>query len=261
LSVAERQSEPSSADAGHPPRVEVRGLSKRYGSLEVLRAVDLTVAAGEVVCVIGPSGSGKSTLLRCLAYLERPDAGTIALDGEQVDESRSGMRVLRERLGMVFQQFNLFPHKSALENVALAPREVLGLSRAAANERARTLLAQVGLGDKESEYPARLSGGQQQRVAIARALAMEPEVMLFDEVTSALDPELVKEVLDVMRRLAEDGMTMVVVTHEMGFARGVADRVVFMDNGAIVEQGTPAQVLDDPQSPRTRRFLGLVLEP
>jgi ABC-type polar amino acid transport system ATPase subunit len=229
--------------------------------MEVLRAVDLTVAAGEVVCVIGPSGSGKSTLLRCLAHLERPDAGTIALDGEQVDESRSGMRVLRGRLGMVFQQFNLFPHKSALENVALAPREVLGLSRAAANERARTLLAQVGLGDKASEYPARLSGGQQQRVAIARALAMEPEVMLFDEVTSALDPELVKEVLDVMRRLAEDGMTMVVVTHEMGFARGVADRVVFMDNGAIVEQGSPAQVLDDPQSPRTRRFLGLVLEP
>ena len=258
--MAERERQPVGAAAGQPARVEVSGLSKSYGDVEVLRAIDFSVAAGEVVCVIGPSGSGKSTLLRCLAHLETPDAGTIRLDGQPVDESRAGLRVLRERVGMVFQQFNLFPHKSALENVALAPREVRGLSRAAANERALALLAQVGLSDKAGEYPARLSGGQQQRVAIARALAMEPEVMLFDEVTSALDPELVKEVLDVMRGLAGAGMTMIVVTHEMGFARGVADRVVFMDDGAIVEQGPPARIFDEPQSPRTRRFLGLVLE-
>jgi polar amino acid transport system ATP-binding protein len=225
----------------------------------VLRGVDLDVAPGEVVCVIGPSGSGKSTLLRCLNLLERPTSGRVFLGDDELTAPGVSVDALRRRLGMVFQSFNLFPHRTVLDNVALGPMTVLGRDRAAARADAVELLGRVGLADKAAEHPARLSGGQQQRVAIARALAMEPEAMLFDEVTSALDPELVKDVLAVMRQLAEAGMTMVVVTHEMGFAREVADRVVFMDGGVIVEEGVPAQVLGAPKAERTRRFLSRVL--
>jgi ABC-type polar amino acid transport system ATPase subunit len=234
----------------------------------VLRGIDLEVARGEVVCVIGPSGSGKSTLLRCINLLEPPEQGEILLEGRDIcrgprsSEGESSWEVdfVRQRVGLVFQQFNLFPHRSALENVTLAPEKVLGRSRAQARANATELLERVGLGDKLDQYPERLSGGEQQRVAIARALAMDPHVMLFDEVTSALDPELVKEVLDVIQELAEDGMTMIVVTHEMGFARDVGDQVVFMDGGMIVERGAPAALLDAPREERTKRFLGLVLE-
>ena len=212
--------------------------------------------------MIGPSGSGKSTLLRCINLLEPPDEGRILLEGKEITGKTTATTTdyVRRRVGIVFQQFNLFPHKSALENVSLAQEKVLGRSREEAEAKAQALLARVGLADKMDEYPERLSGGQQQRVAIARALAMDPHVMLFDEVTSALDPELIKEVLDVMRELAAEGMTMVVVTHEMGFARDVGDEVVFMDGGVVVEQGAPAQVLDNPREERTKRFLGLVLE-
>ena len=240
--------------------LELRGIHKRFGDLHVLRGIDLKVERGEVVCVLGPSGSGKSTLLRCINLLEPPDEGQILLEGRDVTSPDGNVNYVRRRIGMVFQQFNLFPHKSALGNVALAPATVLDLPRVESVERSRAILERVGLADKVDEYPDRLSGGQQQRVAIARALAMNPQVMLFDEVTSALDPELVKEVLDVMRELAGEGMTMIVVTHEIGFAREVADRVVFMDHGAIVEEGPPAQVLDAPREPRTKQFLGLVLE-
>jgi ABC-type polar amino acid transport system ATPase subunit len=248
--------------------LRLAGIHKRYGELEVLKGVDLDVQKGEVVCVLGPSGSGKSTLLRCVNLLEPPEEGEIFLEGHDICKgagSGSGeesweLDFVRQRVGMVFQQFNLFPHKTVLENVTLAPRRVLGKPRAESEERATALLERVGLGDKLKQYPERLSGGQQQRVAIARALAMEPHVMLFDEVTSALDPELVKEVLDTMRELASEGMTMLVVTHEMGFAREVGDQVVFMDGGVIVEQGKPAEVLDSPREERTRRFLGLVLD-
>jgi polar amino acid transport system ATP-binding protein len=248
--------------------IRLEGIHKRFGELEVLRGIDLEVARGEVVCVLGPSGSGKSTLLRCVNLLEPPERGEIFIEGRDIckgPDSAAGeagweLDFVRQRVGIVFQQFNLFPHKSALENVTMAPERVLGKSPGEARANATRLLERVGLGDKLDEYPERLSGGQQQRVAIARALAMDPHVMLFDEVTSALDPELVKEVLDAMRELAEEGMTMIVVTHELGFAREVADRVVFMDEGAIVEQGPPAQVLDDPREERTKRFLGLVLE-
>jgi polar amino acid transport system ATP-binding protein len=244
------------------------GVHKRFGELEVLRGIDLEVARGEVVCVLGPSGSGKSTLLRCINLLEPPERGEIFLEGRDIckgpdsPSGEAGWRIdfVRQRVGIVFQQFNLFPHRTALENVTMAPERVLGRPRAEARAKGSELLERVGLGDKLDEYPERLSGGQQQRVAIARALAMDPHVMLFDEVTSALDPELVKEVLDVIRELAEEGMTMVVVTHEMGFARDVGDRVVFLDEGVIVEQGAPAQVLDEPREERTKRFLGLVLE-
>ena len=232
---------------------------KRYGDHTVLCGVDLDVAPGEVVCVIGPSGSGKSTLLRCLNLLEIPTAGRVYLGDDEITAPGARVDDLRRRVGMVFQSFNLFPHKTVIENVALAPVKVLGMSAAAARTRGLELLVRVGLSDKAGEHPARLSGGQQQRVAIARALAMEPEVMLFDEVTSALDPELVKDVLDVMRELAAGGMTMVVVTHEMGFAREVGDRVLFMDDGAVVEQGDPDQVLTAPREERTRRFLSRVL--
>ena len=248
--------------------VRLEGIHKRFGELEVLRGIDLEVARGEVVCVLGPSGSGKSTLLRCVNLLEPPERGEIFVDGKDIckgpaspaGEAGWELDFVRQRVGIVFQQFNLFPHKTALQNVTMAPEKVLGKPEAEARENATRLLERVGLGDKLNEYPERLSGGQQQRVAIARALAMDPHVMLFDEVTSALDPELVKEVLDVMRELAEEGMTMLVVTHELGFAREVCDRVVFMDEGTIVEQGPPAQVLDEPREERTKRFLGLVLE-
>jgi polar amino acid transport system ATP-binding protein len=239
--------------------IRAEGLVKRFGTDTVLCGVDLEVAPGEVVCVIGPSGSGKSTLLRCLNLLERPTEGRVFLGDDEITAPGAPVDLLRRRLGMVFQSLNLFPHRTVLDNVALAPTTVLGIDRAAARASARTLLGRVGMADKVDEHPARLSGGQQQRVAIARALAMQPEAMLFDEVTSALDPELVKDVLDVMRSLAAGGMTMVVVTHEMGFAREVGDRVVFMDQGLIVEQGLPEAVLSDPKEERTRRFLSLVL--
>jgi polar amino acid transport system ATP-binding protein len=248
--------------------IRLEGIHKRFGELEVLRGIDLEVARGEVVCVLGPSGSGKSTLLRCVNLLEPPEQGEIFIEdrdickgpGSAAGEAGWELDFVRQRVGIVFQQFNLFPHKTALENVTMAPEKVLGKRDSEARQNAVRLLERVGLGDKLDEYPERLSGGQQQRVAIARALAMDPHVMLFDEVTSALDPELVKEVLDVMRELAEEGMTMIVVTHELGFAREVGDRVVFMDDGVIVEQGPPTQVLDNPREERTQRFLGLVLE-
>jgi len=227
----------------------------------VLDGLNLEVQKGEVICVLGPSGSGKSTLLRCINLLSPPDSGTISLDGREITgRGNEGLNFVRRRVGMVFQNFNLFPHKNALGNVTLAPETVLGKDEKECVEDGQRLLARVGLTDRAHEYPERLSGGQQQRVAIARALAMDPEVMLFDEVTSALDPELIKEVLDVMRELADEGMTMIVVTHEIGFAREAADRVIFMDGGVIVEQGPPSQVIDAPSEERTKKFLGLVLE-
>lgn len=243
--------------------LKLDGVTKSFGDLNVLNGVDLDIAKGEVVCVLGPSGSGKSTLLRCINLLEPPDQGDIFLEGTNICKGEGKdweLDFVRQRVGMVFQQFNLFPHMSALGNVTVAQQTVLGRNRREADEKATALLQRVGLGDKVTEYPDRLSGGQQQRVAIARALAMEPRVMLFDEVTSALDPELVKEVLDVMRELADEGMTMVVVTHEIGFAREAASSVVFMDDGVVVEKGEPREVLDHPKEERTKRFLGLVLE-
>ena len=246
---------------GSGPILELHGVTKSFGSLRVLDGIDMTVDRGQVVCVIGPSGSGKSTLLRCVNLLSPPEEGQIMLEGKEITGKGSeGLDFVRRRVGMVFQQFNLFPHKNALENVTLAPQTVLDRSASDCRERGAELLGRVGLADKVGEYPERLSGGQQQRVAIARALAMDPHVMLFDEVTSALDPELVKEVLDVMRELASEGMTMIVVTHEMGFAREVADRVVFMDQAKIVEEGPPAEVLGNPRQERTKKFLGLVLD-
>jgi polar amino acid transport system ATP-binding protein len=239
--------------------IRAEGLCKAYGRNVVLDHIDLDVAPGEVVCVIGPSGSGKSTLLRCLNLLERPTSGRVFIGDDEITAPGAPIDALRRRVGMVFQAFNLFPHRTVIDNLTMAPMAVTGLSRGAARERARSLLARVGLSEKEGEHPARLSGGQQQRVAIARALAMEPRVMLFDEATSALDPELVGDVLGVMRDLADGGMTMVVVTHEMGFAREAGDRVVFMDEGAIVEQGPPGEVLGAPREERTRRFLERVL--
>jgi polar amino acid transport system ATP-binding protein len=252
------------------PVVKAEGIRKSFGRLEVLKGISLSVNQGEVFVLIGPSGSGKSTLLRTINHLEKIDAGRIWVDGDLVGYRQVGDKLhelrdseivdSRSKIGMVFQHFNLFPHMTALDNVALAPRIVLDHSGNEARRRASELLDRVGLHDKADEYPSRLSGGQQQRVAIARALAMDPKVMLFDEVTSALDPELVKDVLDVMRGLAELGMTMLVVTHEMGFAREVANQVIFMDEGVIVEQGTPDQVIRNPREERTKRFLGLVLE-
>ncbi len=243
------------------PIIQIGDLKKSFGELDVLTGIDLEIEKGEVVCVIGPSGSGKSTLLRCINLLEEPSGGTIRVAGTQVfgDGKPQNLDQLRREVGMVFQQFNLFPHLSATENVSLAQVKVLGRSRGEADRKSRELLGRVGLDEKADEFPDRLSGGQQQRVAIARALAMDPEVMLFDEVTSALDPELVQGVLDVMRELADSGMTMISVTHEMGFAREVSDRTIFMDGGVIVEQGPPAEVLDAPRHERTRKFLGLVL--
>jgi ABC-type polar amino acid transport system ATPase subunit len=248
--------------SGDGAMLQLEGVHKRFGRLEVLRGIDLEVGRGEVVCVLGPSGSGKSTLLRCINLLEPPEEGRILLEGKEItgDAAAEGVDFVRRRVGMVFQQFNLFPHKCALDNVRLAQEKVLERNPAEARAKSEALLRRVGLGDKLGEYPDRLSGGQQQRVAIARALAMDPHVMLFDEVTSALDPELVKEVLDVMRELADEGMTMIVVTHEIGFAREVGSRAVFMDQGVVVEQGRPAELLENPRQERTKRFLGLVLE-
>jgi polar amino acid transport system ATP-binding protein len=242
--------------------LRLEGVKKRFGSLEVLRGVDMEVGRGEVVCVIGPSGSGKSTLLRCINLLEPPNAGRILLEGTEITgkDATEGVDFVRRRVGMVFQSFNLFPHKCAMDNVCIAQEKVLERKPDEARRKAEEILSRVGLADKVDEYPDRLSGGQQQRVAIARALAMDPQIMLFDEVTSALDPELVKEVLDVMRELAQEGMTMIVVTHEMGFAREVANEVVFMDQGVVMEHGKPAEVLDNPREERTKRFLGLVLD-
>ena len=240
--------------------LRAEGLHKHYGSLHVLRGIDLTVRRGEVVVVIGPSGSGKSSLLRCLNRLEDPSAGHIYIDGIDIVARSANLPLVRRNIGMVFQHFNLFPHMTALGNVAEGPRTVLRMSRAAAEQRALDLLQKVGLGDKVNVRPAQLSGGQQQRVAIARALAMQPEIMLFDEVTSALDPELVAGVLAVMRRLAEEGMTMVVVTHEMEFARQVGDRIVVFENGVIVEEGKPNEVLRNPRHASTQRFLSSLLK-
>jgi len=238
--------------------IEVSDLHKSFGENEVLTGIDLSVSDGEVVCVIGPSGSGKSTLLRCLNRLEDITGGDVVVDGHRLSDRNIRIDDVRAEIGMVFQQFNLFPHKSVIENIMLAPMMVRQLGKEQARERGRALLAKVGLAEKENEYPSRLSGGQQQRVAIARALAMEPKIMLFDEPTSALDPELVGEVLAVMKQLALEGMTMVVVTHEMGFAREVGDRVIFMDGGVIVEEGDPVQVFDNPRHTRTRAFLDRV---
>jgi polar amino acid transport system ATP-binding protein len=241
--------------------ITVRDLHKSFGALEVLRGIDLDVEAGEVVCVIGPSGSGKSTLLRCVNLLESPTRGTVTVDGVELTDPECDLDAVRRRIGMVFQQFNLFPHLSVLGNVTIAQRKVLRRPAAEAEKLARDNLVRVGLADKIDAYPAQLSGGQQQRVAIARALAMGPSVMLFDEPTSALDPELVGDVLGVMRRLAVEGMTMMVVTHEMSFAREVADRVIFMDDGVIVEEGPAAEVIGSPSSDRARTFLSRVLDP
>jgi polar amino acid transport system ATP-binding protein len=240
--------------------VQVEGLHKRFGSLHVLKGVDLQVARGEVLCIIGPSGSGKSTLLRCVNALEDATEGVVRVNGVDVTDPDCHIDRVRAGIGMVFQQFNLFPHMSALRNVTVAQEKVLRRSRKEARARAVATLERVGLSDKIDAMPATLSGGQQQRVAIARALAMDPDVMLFDEATSALDPELVGEVLDVMRGLASEGMTMLVVTHEMGFARHVADRVAFIDEGVIMEIGPAEQVIANPREPRTRRFLKMVLE-
>lgn len=253
------------------PIIRIRGLTKSYGPLQVLRGLDLDVAAGEKVAIIGPSGSGKSTLLRLLMTLEEPDGGVVEVDGvstwtmekngktQKADEAH--LRAVRSKLGMVFQHFNLFPHMSVVQNLMLAPRLVQGKSKAELEQRARELLGMVGLDDKAEAHPARLSGGQKQRVAIVRALAMEPKIMLFDEVTSALDPELVGEVLGVLRKLArESDMTMLIVTHEMHFARDIADRVLFFDQGVILEEGPPEKIFNDPDEPRTREFLTSVLE-
>jgi polar amino acid transport system ATP-binding protein len=251
------------------PMVVAAGVHKRFGRVEVLKGIELTVERASVTCILGPSGSGKSTFLRCINHLEKIDAGALSVDGEFVGYrlENGRLRELRERevaakraeIGMVFQRFNLFPHLTVLENLIEAPLRVLGLARAQATERADALLSRVGLLNHASAYPAQLSGGQQQRVAIARALAMRPKLMLFDEPTSALDPELVGEVLAVMRQLAADGMTMVCVTHEIGFAREVADQVVFMDDGVILERGRPSEVIDHPAHERTKAFLAAVL--
>jgi len=239
--------------------ISIKGLRKSFGDLEVLKGIDLTIDPGEVVVVIGPSGSGKSTLLRCLNFLEFPDAGEIRVNGELIDPATSDLDKVRQHMGMVFQHFHLFPHKNVLHNITIAPVNVKGLSHKQANEIARDLLGKVGLPDREKAWPSQLSGGQKQRVAIARALAMDPDIMLFDEVTSALDPELVNEVLQVMQELASGGMTMVMVTHEMGFAREVADRVIMMDDGVIIEEGTPEQMFEHPKEERTQAFLSQIL--
>ncbi|MCX5309552.1 amino acid ABC transporter ATP-binding protein [Streptomyces sp. NBC_00154] len=241
--------------------IEIQGLHKSFGDVEVLRGIDFTVAPGEVVCVVGPSGSGKSTLLRCVNLLEEPTSGTVTVGGVDMTDPDIDLDAMRRRIGMVFQQFNLFPHLNVLDNLTIAQRRVLGRDREQAGRIARENLAKVGLADREDSFPSQLSGGQQQRVAIARALSMGPGLMLFDEPTSALDPELVGDVLGVMRTLADEGMTMLVVTHEMGFARDVADRVVFMDDGRVVEEGAPEDVLARPEHPRTKAFLARILHP
>lgn len=239
--------------------IEVRGLHKHFGDLKVLNGIDCQIKAQEVVVVIGPSGSGKSTFLRCLNQLEEATSGQIIVDGIEITDPKCDINAVRQRVGMVFQRFNLFPHMNVLQNISLAPVKVKGISQEEAEKIAKELLQKVGLQDKASALPDELSGGQQQRVAIARALAMQPKIMLFDEPTSALDPEMVGEVLAVMKSLAQEGMTMVVVTHEMGFAREVADRVIFMDEGLIVEEGTPEAIFKNPQHPRAQAFLSKIL--
>ena len=239
--------------------IRVSNLHKSFGKNDVLKGIDEHIKKGEVVVVIGPSGSGKSTFLRCLNLLEVPTSGKIVFEGNDITDKKVDINKIREKMGMVFQQFNLFPHKTVLENLTIAPIKVKGLSKVDAEKKAMKLLGRVGLTNKAKAYPASLSGGQKQRIAIARALAMEPDVMLFDEPTSALDPEMVGEVLNVMKDLAKEGMTMVVVTHEMGFAREVGDRIIFMDNGNIVEQGTPDEIFSNPKNPRTIDFLSKVL--
>ena len=239
--------------------IRVSNLHKSFGKNDVLKGIDEHIEKGEVVVVIGPSGSGKSTFLRCLNLLEEPTSGKIIFEDNDITDKKVDINKIREKMGMVFQQFNLFPHKTVLENLTIAPIKVKGLSKAEAEKKAMELLERVGLSNKAKAYPSSLSGGQKQRIAIARALAMEPDVMLFDEPTSALDPEMVGEVLSVMKDLAKDGMTMVVVTHEMGFAREVGDRILFMDNGNIVEQGTPDEIFSNPKNPRTIDFLSKVL--
>ena len=239
--------------------VKVKQLHKRFGDLHVLRGIDLEVKKGEVVVIIGPSGSGKSTFLRCINHLEQPSSGEIHIDGGNLDDGSVDINLIRRTVGMVFQQFNLFPHLTALQNVCLAPTKVLNMPVAEAEELGRELLKKVGLADKEAAYPQQLSGGQQQRVAIARALAMKPKLMLFDEPTSALDPEMIGEVLMVMKELALDGMTMLVVSHEMGFAREVADRIVFMDEGLIIEEGEPSEFFSNPKHERTKAFMSKIL--
>ncbi|WP_314760495.1 amino acid ABC transporter ATP-binding protein [uncultured Abiotrophia sp.] len=241
------------------PKVLVRGLKKQYGDNVVLKSIDLTIQPGEVVCVIGPSGSGKSTMLRCLNRMEEINGGKVLIDGVDITDPKEDINKIRQNIGMVFQHFNLFPHLSVLDNITLAPVELKGLSKVEAESLALYLLESVGLADKAHVAPNSLSGGQKQRVAIARALAMQPDVLLFDEPTSALDPEMVGDVLDVMKRLAEDGMTMIVVTHEMGFAREVADRVIFMDGGFIVEENVPEELFSHPSHERTQSFLNKVL--
>ena len=241
------------------PKIEVKNLSKSFGDNQVLKDIDLSIEEGEVICVIGPSGSGKSTMLRCLNQLEDATGGTIIIDGNEITDPDGDIDLYRRNIGMVFQQFNLFPHMTVRENITLAPVTLKIMNQDEATQGADELLERVGLSEKADAVPAELSGGQQQRVAIARALAMHPDVMLFDEPTSALDPEMVGEVLNVMKQLAEEGMTMVVVTHEMGFAREVADRVIFIDGGYIVEEGTPEEVFKNPQNERTQNFLNMVL--
>lgn len=239
--------------------IEVKGLKKAFGDLVVLDGVDLTIKRGEVVCIIGPSGGGKSTLLRCLNRLEEPTDGEIFFEGESITDKKCNINLMRRKIGMVFQQFNLFPHMSVLKNMTSAPMKLLHISREEAEEKAKKLLERVGLLEKANAYPNQLSGGQKQRIAIVRALMMNPDVLLFDEPTSALDPEMVGEVLDVMKSLAKEGMTMAVVTHEMGFAREVADRVLFVCDKGIAEQGKPADIFSNPQNPRTQQFLQSVL--
>ncbi|MEP6811643.1 MAG: amino acid ABC transporter ATP-binding protein [Actinomycetota bacterium] len=240
--------------------VQVKGVSKWFGSLQVLNQVSLDVPEHNVVCVIGASGSGKSTLLRCLNKLERVEEGEILVDGMRITHDKIDVNALRKKIGIVFQAYNLFPHMTVLQNVMLAPRKARHVPRGEAEWAARTLLSRIGLEEKADEYPDRLSGGQQQRVAIVRALAMEPKLMLLDEITSALDPQLVSDVLSLVRELADSGMTMIIATHEMGFAREVANKVCFLDNGIILEEGTPEQIFRDPREPRTREFLSRVLE-
>jgi polar amino acid transport system ATP-binding protein len=240
--------------------VSLHDVSKRFDDLEVLHGIDLDVGEHNVVCLIGASGSGKSTLLRCINLLEKVDAGTIVIDGQTITDAKVDVNKLRQKIGIVFQAYNLFPHMTVLQNVMLAPRKALGASRAEAENRARTFLQAIGLADKADEFPDRLSGGQQQRVAIARALAMEPKLMLLDEITSALDPQLIGEVLELVRELADSGMTMILATHEMGFAREVANKVCFLDAGVICEEGPPEEIFTAPREERTRQFLSRVLE-
>ena len=239
--------------------ISVRGLEKRFGEIEVLRGIDLDINRGDVICIIGPSGSGKSTFLRCLNLLERPDGGSIVFEGDELTDKKTDVNLHRQKMGMVFQQFNLFPHMTVMENLTCAPVLLKKSTKEEAEAKANALLARIGLADRAGAYPNQLSGGQKQRVAIVRALCMEPDVMLFDEPTSALDPEMVGEVLDVMKELAESGMTMAVVTHEMGFAREVSNRVIFLDDGVIGEEGSPAEVFGNPQSERLKSFLSKVL--